>query len=392
MNFLETLSKCGAKPHVATKATLEVQSAEVGASPMRMRLGERLAVTLFGTSHGPCVGAMIEGLPPGIPVDHAAIQTRMAMRRPGQGIGSKRKENDAVRIASGVHDGHTTGQPMMIEIANADVRTSDYTFLPNRPRPAHQDLPMHVRSEGRADLSGGGSSSARLTAGLVAAGAIVAPMIEHLGAQLTAHVGGIGPHEAPLPEHGKDWPTSAAALVRCQDPEVAEAMVNHVESLKKERDSTGSRVDLVISDLPMGLGEPWFDGLEPALGRALLAVPGARAIEFGQGTRALSMRGSDHHGGWHPTENGPELRTNVGEGALGGLASAADLVVRLTLKPPSSIPQAMPTVDLSTGDASTLSVKGRHDPVLAPRGVAVVEAIAALVVTDLALRGGYLNG
>ena len=359
---------------------------------MRMRLGERLAVTLFGTSHGPCVGALIEGLPSGISIDHDAIQNRMDRRRPGEGIGTKRKEADVVRVASGVHEGHTTGQPMMIEIANADVRTSDYSFLPNHPRPAHQDLPMHVRSQGHADLSGGGSSSARLTAGLVAAGAIVAPLMEHLGAHVVAHVGAIGPHEAPLPTFGTEWPTPSAALVRCQDGDVAEAMLAHVESLKKERDSIGSRVDLVISGLPMGLGEPWFDGLEPALGRALLAVPGARAVEFGQGTKALALRGSDHHGGWYPSDKGPELRTEVAEGALGGMASASDLIVRLTLKPPSSIPQPMPTVDLTTGEASTLSVKGRHDPVLAPRGVAVVEAIAALVVTDLALRGGYLNG
>ncbi|MEC8625535.1 MAG: chorismate synthase [Candidatus Thermoplasmatota archaeon] len=359
---------------------------------MRMRLGERLAVTLFGTSHGPCVGALIEGLPSGISVDHDAIQNRMDRRRPGEGIGTKRKETDVVRIASGVHEGRTTGQPMMIEIANADVRTSDYSFLPSHPRPAHQDLPMHVRSEGHADLSGGGSSSARLTAGLVAAGAIVAPIMEQLGAHVTAHVGAIGPHEAPLPTHGTEWPTPSAAQLRCQDADVAKVMLDHVESLKKERDSIGSRVDLVISGLPMGLGEPWFDGLEPALGRALLAVPGARAVEFGQGTQALVLRGSDHHGGWYPTDNGPELRTEVAEGALGGMASASDLVVRLTLKPPSSIPQPMPTVDLTTGEASTLSVKGRHDPVLAPRGVAVVEAIATLVVSDLALRGGYLNG
>ena len=360
-------------------------------SPMRMRLGERLAVTLFGTSHGPCVGALIEGLPSGISVDHDAIQDRMDRRRPGEGIGTKRKETDVVRIASGVHEGRTTGQPMMIEIANADVRTSDYSFLPSHPRPAHQDLPMHVRSEGHADLSGGGSSSARLTAGLVAAGAIVAPLLKSMGVQVTAHVGAIGPHEAPLPSHEMAWPTPSAAMVRCQDQTVADAMVEHVEALKRERDSIGSRVDMVISGLPMGLGEPWFDGLEPALGRALLAVPGARAVEFGQGTRALNMRGSTHHGGWHPTELGPELRTEVGEGALGGMASAADLVTRLTLKPPSSIPQPMPTVDLTSGEASTLSVKGRHDPVLAPRGVAVVEAVTVLVLTDLALRGGYLN-
>ena len=373
-------------------ATVEEQGAEGRVSLMRMRLGERLAVTLFGTSHGPCVGALIEGMPPGVAVDMATISARMATRRPGQGLGSKRQEPDRVRLAAGVHNGHTTGQPILVEIENADARSSDYSFLPERPRPAHQDLPMHVRTEGHADLSGGGSSSARLTAGLVAAGALVRPLLDRLGIHITAHVGAIGPHEAPLPAHGQAWPTASAALVRCQDPEASESMVAHVESLKRERDSVGSRVDMIVSGLPMGLGEPWFDGLEPALGRALLAVPGARAVEFGQGTEALRLRGSAHHGGWHPGKNGPELRTDVGEGALGGMASEADLVVRLTLKPPSSIPQPMPTVDLSTGEASSVTVKGRHDPVLGPRGVAVVEAMAALVLVDLALRGGYIDG
>jgi chorismate synthase len=216
-------------------------------------------------------------------------------------------------------------------------------------------------------------------------------MMETLGVHVVAHVGAIGPYEAPLPALETPWPTEAATLVRCQDAQAAEAMVNHVQDLKKERDSVGSRVDLVISGLPMGLGEPWFDGVEPALARALLAVPGARAVEFGQGTRALTLRGSEHHGGWHPSSDGPKLRTDVGEGALGGLASASDVVVRLTLKPPSSIPQPLPTVDLATGEASSVSVKGRHDPVLAPRGVAVVEALATLVLADLALRGGYLH-
>ncbi|DAC37798.1 MAG TPA: chorismate synthase [Candidatus Poseidoniales archaeon] len=377
---------------LASMATVEEQGVEGGVSSMRMRLGEQLAVTLFGTSHGPCVGALIEGMPSGISIDRTAIQTSMDARRPGAGLGSKRQESDEVRLASGIHNEQTTGQPVLIEIANADARSSDYSFLPDRPRPAHQDLPMHVRSHGHADLSGGGSSSARLTAGLVAAAAIVRPLLDGLGVQVTAHVGAMGPHEAPLPAHGRTWPTASAAMARCQDADAAEAMVNHVESLKRERDSVGSRVDMVISGLPMGLGEPWFDGLEPALGRALLAVPGARAVEFGQGTAALRVKGTAHHGGWHPTEDGPELRTDISEGALGGMASEADLVVRLTLKPPSSIPQPMPTVELSTGEASSVTVKGRHDPVLGPRGVAVVEAMAVVVLTDLALRGGYIDG
>lgn len=356
---------------------------------MRMRLGEVVTTTLFGTSHGASVGALVEGLPPGLRVDLTAIQAAMDRRRPGNPLASRRKEADVVNVRSGLHEGLTTGQPLLLEIENSDARSTDYAFLPRHPRPGHQDLPMHARSEGHADLRGGGSSSARLTAPLVAAAAIMAPMLDGLGITITAHVGAVGDIEAMLPEPGRPY---ADEEVRCQDEASAAAMRELIENVRSDRDSIGSRVDLVVKGLPLGLGEPWFDGLEPALGRAMLAVPGARAVEFGRGVDAVRMRGSQHHGGWRSGQHGPELQTEIGEGALGGLASAADLVVRVTLKPPSSIPRAQATVDLDTGDESEVVVKGRHDPVLAPRGVAVVEAMATLVIVDLAVRGGRLNG
>jgi len=356
---------------------------------MRMRLGEVVSTTLFGTSHGPSVGAIVEGLPAGLEVDEERMAAALALRRTGGPLTSTRKETDDLILRSGVHNGRTTGQPLVLEIMNNDARSSDYSFLPNRPRPAHQDLPMQERTEGHADLRGGGSSSARLTAPLVAAAAIMRPLLDDLGVRLTAHVGAIGSIEATLPMHGTAF---ADGDLRCQDGDVVEAMRALIEATRSDRNSIGSRVDLVVSGLPMGLGEPWFDGVEPALARALMAVPGARAIEVGQGVRALRMLGSEHHGAWRQGPNGPQLQSEVGEGALGGLASGADLVLRVTLKPPSSIPRPQPTIDLQTSEEVDVTVKGRHDPVLAPRGVAVVEAMAVLVLTDLAARGGHLHG
>lgn len=356
---------------------------------MRMRLGEVVMTTLFGTSHGPSVGAMIEGLPAGLKLDEREITSALALRKTGGSLSSSRKEDDEVLLRSGVHNGCTTGQPLVLEIMNQDARSSDYSFLPDRPRPAHQDLPMTERSNGHADLRGGGSSSARLTAPLVAAAAIMRPLLDGMGVRITAHVGAIGDVEAPLPVHGASF---ADLDLRCQDAEAASAMRALVEATRSERDSIGSRVDLIVSGLPMGMGEPWFDGVEPALARAMMAVPGARALEVGQGVRALRMRGSEHHGAWRHGVGGPELHSEVGEGALGGLTSGADLVLRLTLKPPSSIPRPQPTIDLRTSEEVEVTVKGRHDPVLAPRGVAVVEAMAVLVLTDLAVRGGHLHG
>lgn len=329
---------------------------------MRMSLGENMIVTLFGESHGPAVGALIEGMPANVEFDLEQLITDMVSRRPGSGLASKRKESDDVEILSGVNNGKTTGMPILLLIRNQDVRSKDYSFLPYQPRPGHVDHPINIKTEGAADLRGGGSFSARLTAGLVAASSISRNIIPD-DWKIEATVGALGGIEG--------------------DEGIALA-----EQARKAGDSLGSRVDLVITGLPIGLGEPWFDGLEPALARALMAIPAARAVEFGRGVNAGEMRGSQHNDKW-----GEGMKLDEGaDGALGGMASGAPIHVRITFKPPSGISLPQETFNQISGMMEELAIKGRHDPVIAPRARPVVEAVARLVIADLGIQGGYIDG
>ena len=321
-----------------------------------------MIVTLFGESHGPAVGALIEGMPPNIEFDLEQLIADMISRRPGSGLASKRKETDDVEIMSGVHEGKTTGMPILLLIKNQDVRSKDYSFLPYQPRPGHVDHPINIKTGGAAALRGGGSFSARLTAGLVAAGSLTRSII---------------------PE---DWiiETKVGALGGLE----GEEGIALAEQARKEGDSLGSRVDMVISGLPVGLGEPWFDGLEPALARALMSIPAARAVEFGRGVNAGKMRGSAHNDKW-----GVDMSLSEGaDGALGGMASGAPIHVRITFKPPSGISLPQETFNQISGMMEELAIKGRHDPVIAPRARPVVEAVARLVLADLGIQGGYIDG
>lgn len=365
---------------------------EATLNSMNMRLGEQVQLTLYGSSHGPHVGATLTGVPEGLNVDHDAVAQAMRKRRPGGKYSSKRREADEVEWLSGVTGDRTTGETLECRIHNNDVRSSDYSFLPDHPRPGHQDLVMMVKTNGAADLRGGGTSSARMTAPLVAMAAVLRPWLANHGVEVRAHVGNIGGIEAlPVDECLSVNLTDTCEALRCHDPEAAERMAALIETTRRARDSLGSRVDMVITGLPMGVGEPWFDGLEPALARALMAVPAARAVEFGRGTNVIHMKGSEHNDPWGGSVEAPELQGDRPDGALAGMASGAPLRVSVSLKPPSSIPQEQRTLNLRTGQPEPLLVKGRHDPVLAPRGVAVVEAMAVLVLTDLMVRGHYLE-
>lgn len=328
---------------------------------MRMSLGDNMVVTLFGESHGPAVGALIEGMPPNIELDAEQLVADMIARRPGSGLASKRKETDEVEILSGVHSGKSTGMPILLLIKNRDVRSKDYSFLPYQPRPGHVDHPINVKTEGAADLRGGGSFSARLTAGLVAAASLARNLLPPEW-KIEAKVGALGGLEG-------------------------DAGIELAEQARKDGDSLGSRVDLVISGLPVGFGEPWFEGIEPALARALMAIPAARAVEFGRGVNAGEMRGSQHNDKW-----GKDMSLSEGaDGALGGMASGAPIHVRITFKPPSGISKPQETFNQVTEMMEELAIKGRHDPVIAPRARPVVEAVARLVIADLGIQGGYID-
>ena len=357
---------------------------------MQMSLGEALRLTLFGTSHGPRVGAYLEGVPAGIKIDEQVIQQAMDNRKPGGRYASKRREPDNVDLLSGVKDSVTTGEIIEISITNKDAKSKDYSFLPNQPRPGHQDMVMMKKTDGKADLRGGGTSSARLTAPIVAAAAIISPIITKLNITVNAHVSSIGIINAPtISSCPAKWESEECQQIRCQDPKSASAMIELVEQHRMNRDSIGSEVELEISGMPMGIGEPWFDGVEPYLARAMMSIPAARGVEFGKGFEVIEMTGSEHNSPWGGDKENPVMLGEKPDGALAGLSTGSNLYCKVAFKPPSSIPQQQVTLNLETNQQEPLTVKGRHDPVLAPRAVAVVEAMAKFAVADLVIRGGF---
>ncbi len=357
---------------------------------MHMRLGEALRVTLEGSSHGPFVGATVEGMPVGLTIDEHEIGKAMALRKTGGAYSSQRKEADLVEWSTGVLNGTTTGEVIKVQIANDDARSSDYNFLPDHPRPGHQDLVMMKRTNGKADLRGGGTSSARMTAPLVAVAAVLRPWLAGFGVTVEAHLGSVGDVQAsPLESCPPRWANQTCEALRCRDPDAAERMAALIDATRKDRDSIGSRVDARIAGLPLGVGEPWFDGIEPALARAMMAIPAARGVEFGHGFSVQTMRGSEHNSPWGGSAEHPKLEGERPDGALAGLSTGAAIEMRVAFKPPSSIPREQHTLNLKSNQQEPLLVKGRHDPVLGPRAVAVVEAMAILVTADLFLRGGF---
>jgi len=370
---------------------------------MTMSLGTRLRTTLFGESHGEVVGALLEGVPAGLKIDEKMMKEDLIRRRPGRRGLSSRTESDVVEIVSGVYDGKATGWPILLLCNNNDANSSDYTFLPDHPRPGHADLGETVRSGGAADLRGGGIHSGRLTLGLVAAGGIARGITELAGFSVMAHCASVGEEDAlPLselledgvkPEVSSRAENNAAADVanrlNCFDIGAASRFENIIDAARRDKDSIGSTVEAAIRGVQLGLGEPWFDGIEPALARGLMAIPGARAVEFGRGVISSSMRGSDHNDVWQAGKNGRkgEAELSLGaDGALAGMATGAAIRIIVHFKPPSSIALEQNTLHLPSSEERPLEVKGRHDPVLAPRAAPVVEAVTRLVMADLWLR------
>ena len=254
---------------------------------MGMGLGDQLKVTLFGESHGKCIGALVEGIPPGTEIDLQTLSDDLSRRRPGRKGMSARLEPDECEILSGVYEGKATGWPLLMLVRNSDARSSDYAFLPDHPRPGHADMVEEIRSSGSSDLRGGGSQSARLTLGLVSAGSQVRTILENAGWSCHAHLSRVGDISArPLIELEKSELTDDVpemSRLNCRDSEAAPRMADLIKRIRRERDSIGSVVELLIHGLPIGVGEPWFDGIEPSLARGLMAIPGARAIEFSNG-------------------------------------------------------------------------------------------------------------
>jgi chorismate synthase len=359
-----------------------------------MRFGERFRVTLFGTSHGPEVGVLVEGVPAGTPIDIERIQAELDRRRPvGRRLATKRHEEDRLVVDSGRVSGRGDGSVFRAHVANEDVRREPYDRLADTPRPGHADYPARVRYGPTADLSGGGIFSGRMTVGLVIAGAIARSLLDPLGIDVAAFTRSIGGVEARVPDAagvGTVRTLAAQSEVASPDASAARSMEEAIQTARRDGDSVGGVIEVRAEGLPVGLGEPFFDSVEGVLAHAWFAIPAVKAVEFGAGFRSAGMRGSEHNDPF--VWDGAHIRTtsNHAGGILGGLTTGMPLVARLAIKPTSSIARPQQSVHLTTHAPTTIVVAGRHDPCIVPRAVVVVENVTLLVLADLALRGGFL--
>ncbi|MEO8705914.1 MAG: chorismate synthase [Kofleriaceae bacterium] len=348
--------------------------------------GSLFRITTFGESHGPGLGVVIDGCPPRVTLDLAAIQAALDRRRPGQSrLVSQRKEADQVEILSGVLDGVTLGTPIAMVIRNEDAKSEHYTDIARGYRPSHADFTYDAKFGIRA-TAGGGRASARETAGRVAAGAIAEQLLAARGVSIVAWVDEVAEIAAEV-----DAATVTRAAVdvndiRCPDPEAAAQMIERVERVRKAGDSVGGVVRAVARGVPAGWGEPVFDKLEADLGKAMLSIPAVKGVENGSGFAGTRFTGSEHNDLFYRRDDGRiGTRTNRSGGIQGGISNGEPITLRIAFKPTATIMQPQETVDVA-GNPMTLAPRGRHDPCVLPRAIPIVEAMIALVLIDHCLR------
>ncbi len=340
--------------------------------------GTLFRVTTFGESHGPALGAVVDGCPPGLPLSEEDIQRDLDRRRPGQSrYTTQRREPDRVQVLSGVFEGRTTGTPIALLIQNVDQRSKDYGRLADRFRPGHADY-TYQQKYGLRDHRGGGRSSARETAARVAAGAIARKWLrERHGVEIRGYLAQMG----PLKARRLDWEAIDRNPFFCPDPELVPELEALIHRLRKEGDSIGARIHVVARGVPPGWGEPVFDRLDADIAKALMSINAVKGVEIGAGFACVEQRGSEHR-----DELTPEgFLSNHAGGVLGGISTGQDIVASIALKPTSSLRLPARTVNLA-GEPVEVITTGRHDPCVGVRATPIAEAMLALVLMDHALR------
>lgn len=357
--------------------------------------GQAFRITTAGESHGPGNVVVIDGCPPGIPLDVAELEAELARRRPGQSsIVTQRDEPDQPEILSGVFEGRTTGTALAILVRNADQRSRDYEALRDTYRPGHADFSFD-RKYGLRDHRGGGRSSARETVARVAAGAVAKKILAALcGARVVAYVKQVGDVVADVPdpaavtlEQVERLVDGSPNIVRCPDAAAGARMIALIEAVRKDQDSIGGVAEIVATGVPAGLGEPVFDKLKADLAKALFSLPAVLGLEYGVGFGCATARGSENNDAFVSDGDAASIRTRTNRhgGMLGGISTGAPIVLRAAVKPTSSLPRPQDTVTRS-GEATVVRTKGRHDPCLLPRFIPMAEAMVALVLVDHLLR------
>lgn len=346
--------------------------------------GKLFKITTFGESHGLALGVTIEGCPAGLKIDEQKIIAEMQRRKPGQSkITTQRKEEDELQILSGVFEGVTTGTPIGIVIQNSDQKSKDYTHIADKFRPSHADF-TYFEKYGVRDYRGGGRSSARETAARVAAGAVAKQLLETRGISIQAYVSQVGSLRLEKNHQDLDLSLAEENIVRCPDPQMAEQMIELIDSVRKDRDTIGGVVSCVIKNTPSGIGEPVFDRLHAELGKAMLSINAVKGFEYGSGFEGVKMRGSAHNDQFVQDEDKVRTVTNHSGGIQGGISNGADIYFNVAFKPVATIMQDQQSIN-EAGETVTVSGKGRHDPCVVPRAVPIVEAMAALVIADYIL-------
>ncbi len=350
---------------------------------MSSTFGRLFRVSTFGESHGPAVGVLVDGMPPGLKVDPDAIQYELDRRRPGQSaITTQRQEADRVEILSGVFDGVSLGTPIAMLVRNTDQRSKDYDALKSVFRPGHADY-TYFEKYGVRDHRGGGRSSGRETVGRVAAGALARSALATVGVSVVGGTVQVGSVKA----YDRDWPLVEANPVRCPDADAAALMQTLIERVRDERDSVGGVVELVARGVPVGWGDPTMEKLDARLAAAMLSIPATKGVEIGGGFGMVELRGSQTN----DVFDGERYESNFSGGIAGGISNGNEIVVRVAVRPATSIgkPQRMARQE---GGTETVAIEGRHDPCICPRVVPVAEAMLAVTLMDAWLHQRALRG
>ena len=351
---------------------------------MKNSFGSNITLTLFGESHGEYIGAVLDGLAPGIKIDREYIKKKLDLRRPGGKISTSRVEGDEYSIVSGVYNGYTTGTPLCLMIPNTSKKSSDYESLADTPRPGHADYSGGCKYHGFEDKRGGGHFSGRITAALVAAGAILQSALESKGILVGSHITELhGAYDRPFEDYSSDIAFLADRSFPVLDDRAEERMVKEIEKAASLGDSVGGILESAIIGVPAGVGEPWFDTLEGMLAHALFSIPAVKGVEFGLGFAFADVYGSEGNDPFTINDGQIITMTNNNGGINGGISNGMPITFRTAIKPTPSIFKEQMSVSIGENVNKTIKIQGRHDPAIIHRARVVVDAVAAFVIADM---------
>ncbi len=346
---------------------------------MSNTFGKLFTLTTFGESHGTAIGGVIDGCPAGLQIDLSAIQSELDRRKPGQSkIVTQRKEPDQVEFLSGIFEGVTTGTSIGFIIKNTNQKSKDYSNIKETFRPSHADY-TYSKKYGLRDYRGGGRSSARETANWIVAGAIAKQLLNSI--KINAFTSSVGSITLDKNYQELELSNTENNMVRCPDNASAEAMIQHIQEIKKQGDTIGGTITCVAQNIPIGLGEPIFDKLHARLGQAMLGLNAVKGFEYGSGFEGTKLKGSEHNDAFNSDGT---TKTNLSGGIQGGISNGMDIYFKVAFKPVATLLQKYDTID-SKGNAVEVQGKGRHDPCVVPRAVPIVEALTAMVLADFYL-------